>query len=261
MSATLAASQHNQRPDVSDVEWELRTRLAGAYRIADHLGWTEAIYAHITLRVPGQEHHFLINPYGLRYDEITASNLVKVDVEGNVIGDSAYPVNRAGFIIHAAVHRAREDTHCVFHTHTAAGMAVAAQQQGLLPISIMASGFHGRVAYHDYEGPTMRLDEQQRLVANFGEHKVMILRNHGLLTAGPTLEEAFIHMYRLNKACEIQVAAQAGGTPLVIPSPEVCEAAAEMADEFLEYDGQAVGRLEFDAYLRLMDKLDPGYRD
>lgn len=261
MSAPLAAARHNRRPDVSETEWKMRTRLAGAYRIADHLGWTEAIYAHITLRVPGPEHHFLINPYGLRYDEITASNLVKVDVEGTIIGDSDYPVNRAGFIIHAAVHRSRDDAHCVFHTHTAAGMAVAAQQQGLLPISIMASGFYGRLAYHDYEGPTMRLDEQARLVANLGAHRAMILRNHGLLTAGPTLEEAFIHMYRLNKACEIQIAAQAGGTLLVIPSKNVCEAAVGMSDEFLEYDGQAFGRLEFDAYLRLMDKLDPSYRD
>jgi len=261
MSATVATAHRNQHPEISDPEWAMRTRLAGAYRIADHLGWTEAIYAHITLRVPGPGHHFLINPYGLRYDEITASNLVKVDVEGNVIGESDYQVNRAGFIIHAAVHRSRDDAHCVFHTHTAAGMAVAAQQQGLLPISIMASGFYDRIAYHDYEGPTMRLDEQKRLVANFGAHKAMILRNHGLLTAGPTLEEAFIHMYRLNKACEIQVAAQAGGTPLVVPSKEVCEAAVRMSDEFLEYDGQSVGKLEFDAYLRLMDKLDPGYRD
>ncbi len=252
----------NRLPGVSEAEWELRTRLAGSYRIADYLGWSEAIYAHITVRLPGPEHHFLINPYGLRYDEVTASNLVKVELDGTIVGDSSYPVNPAGFIIHSAVHQAREDVRCVFHTHTTAGMAIAAQQQGLLPISIMASGFYGRVAYHDYEGPTMRPDEQERLVASLGANKVLILRNHGLLTTGATLEEAFINMFRLQRACEIQVAAQAGGAALTIPSESVCEDAARMADEFLEdTSGDDLGKPEFDAYLRLMDKLDPSYRD
>ncbi len=246
--------------DIVEAQGAARRKLAAAYRIVDHLGWTETIYAHLTLRVPGTD-HFLINPWGLRYDEVTASNLVEIDIDGNIVGPSNYPVNRAGFVIHSAVHAGRDDLHCVIHTHTTAGMAVAAQKDGLLPISIMATGYHGRVAYHDYEGPSLNLAERERLVASLGERKVLILRNHGLLTGGATIEEAFILMFRLQRACEIQVAAQAGGSALTIPTEEVCEEAARLTDDFLDgNDGTPTGKLEFDSYVRLIDRLDPSYK-
>ncbi len=246
---------------IESEEWALRVRLAAAYRILDYLGWTETIYGHVTLRVPGDDNHFLINPYGLRYDEVTASNLVKVDLEGRIVGASDHPVNPAGFVIHSAIHGARHDVGCVMHIHTIAGMAVAAQKHGLLPISMPAAGFYDRIAYHDYEGPSIDLDERQRLVASLGDKKVLILRTHGLLTCGATLEEAFILMFRLQRACEIQIAAQAGGAPLVEPSKAVCERAAAMTDEFLgANDGLPVGKLEFDSYMRLIEARDPSFR-
>ena len=239
---------------VTSREWSLRGRLASAYHVVEHLGWTESIYGHITLKVPGPERHFLINPYGLRYDEVTAENLVKIDLDGQPVGPSAHAVNVAGYVIHGAVHEARSDLACVFHTHTTAGMAVAAQAAGLLPISIHASGFYDRIGYHDYEGPSLDGNEKTRLVESLGEHKVLILKNHGLLAAGSTLEEAFILMFRLQRACEIQVAAQAGGAELVIPDEATCLAAAEMVDRFLAgNEGYGVGKLEFDAWVRLVD--------
>lgn len=237
-------------------EHTMRQRLASAYHVVEHLGWSESIYGHITLKVTGSENHFLINPYGLRYDEVTADNLVKIDLDGQAVDGSPHPVNVAGFVIHGAVHAARSDVACVFHTHTTAGMAVAAQADGLLPISIHASGFYKRLGYHDYEGPSLDQDEQSRIVASLGDHKALILRNHGLLTAGATLEEAFILMFRLQRACEIQVAAQAGGSPLVVPDEATCRGAAEMVDQFLAgNEGKGVGELEFDAWVRLVDEL------
>jgi ribulose-5-phosphate 4-epimerase/fuculose-1-phosphate aldolase len=262
MASVETRARPGAAPEISEDERRLRVRLAATYRIVDHLGWTDTIYGHATLRVPGPERHFLINPWGLRYDEVGASNLVKIDLEGNIVGRSNYPVNRAGFVIHSAIHGAREDALCVLHTHTIAGMAVAAQDEGLLPISMYATGFHGRIAYHDYEGPSLRTDERARLVADLGEKKVMILRNHGLLTCGATLEEAFILMYRLQRACEIQLAAQAGGAPLTVPPAEVCEEAAALSDEFLSgNEGQSVGKLEYESFLRMVDRIDPSYRN
>lgn len=246
--------------EIERAQWAARQKLAAAYRIVHHLGWTESIYGHLTLRVPGTD-NFLINPWGLRYDEVTASNLVEIDIDGNKVGSGSHPVNKAGFVIHSAVHAGRDDLHCVFHTHTTAGMAVAAQQDGLLPISIMATGFYGRVAYHDYEGPSLDLGERERLVASLGERKVLILRNHGLLTAAPSVEEAFVLMFRLQRACEIQVAAQAGGA-LIIPPTGVLEDSARLTDSFLEgNDGAPAGALEFESYVRLIDRLDPSYKD
>ena len=248
--------------ECSPAEWESRQKLAGAYRILDHLGWTETIYGHITLRVPGPDTHFLINPYGLRYDEVTASNLIKIDLDGNTIGTSNYRVNRPGFVIHSAVHCARNDAHCVLHTHTVAGMAVSAQRKGLLPISMPATGFHERIAYHDFEGPSLELSERERLVENLGNKNVMILRTHGLLTCGTTLEEAFILMFRLQRACEIQIAAQSAGGELIVPPKNIRERSAILTDEFLsDYGGHNAGKLEFDSYLRLIDRKDPTYRD
>src|SRR2546421_10121233 len=178
MSAVLAPQS-----SIIPAEWALRVQLAAAYRVADHLGWSELIYTHISMRVPGPEHHFLINPYGLRFDEITASNLVKIDSDGNAINPGGYPANKAGFIIHSAIHMARADAQCVWHMHTLAGMAVSAQDEGLLPVHMYSHNFWKRASYHDFEGPAMRLDERSRLVKSLGtENQALILRNHGLLT-------------------------------------------------------------------------------
>lgn len=243
-------------------EHALRVRLAAAYRIADHLGWSELIYTHISLRVPGPDHHFLINPYGLRFDEVTASNLVKIDADGKNVGASAYQANEPGFVIHGAVHMARDDAQCVFHTHTLAGMAVSAQDCGLLPVHMYSHNFYGKVGYHEFEGPAMNLGERERLVASLGQHPVLILRNHGLLTVGSTVQEAFLLMWRLERACQIQLAAQAGGTKLHLPPDEVCAASARMGDEFLTVRGAVgFGELEFAALERIIDNKDPSYRN
>ncbi len=187
MNAPTSAAAIAPVGAIDPAEWTLRVELAAAYRIADHLGWSELIYTHISLRVPGPEHHFLINPYGLRFDEVTASNLVKIDADGRTVGAGAYKANEAGFVIHSAVHLARADAQCVFHTHTLAGMAVSAQAGGLLPIHMYSHNFYGRVAYHDFEGPSMNLGERERLVASLGSQPALILRNHGLLTVGRTV--------------------------------------------------------------------------
>ena len=246
------------RPARESAERALRVQLAAAYRIADHLGWSELIYTHISLRVPGPEHHFLINPYGLRFDEVTASNLVKIDFEGNPVEASEYASNKAGFIIHSAIHMAREDAACVFHTHTLPGMAVSAQEQGLLPVHMYSHNFYGRLSYHDFEGPSMRLDERERLVRSLGSNQSLILRNHGLLTVGRTIPEAFLLHWRLNRACEVQLAAQ--GAKLRIPSREVCEQSAAMGDEFLN-DAAPMGELEFQSLVRVIEARDASYKN
>ena len=180
-------------------EQELRIQLAACYRIFDHMGWTEMIFNHITVKLPGDEHHFLINPYGLHYSEVTASNLVKVDIEGNIVEDTDYTVNPAGIIIHTAIHAARPEVHCIAHTHTNAGMAVACSQEGLRTDNFYSALLHNRVAYHDFEGLTVRDDEKPRLVANLGNKGLLILRNHGLLTCGRTIPEAFINQWTLER--------------------------------------------------------------
>jgi ribulose-5-phosphate 4-epimerase/fuculose-1-phosphate aldolase len=254
MSAVLTP-----RPSVSPAEWALRVQLAGAYRVADHLGWAELIYTHISVRVPGPEHHFLINPYGLRFDEVTASSLVKVNDRGETVGQQEYSANKAGFIIHSAIHMAREDAQCVWHMHTLPGMAVSAQEDGLLPVHMYSHNFWNRLSYHDFEGPSMRLDERARLVQSFGSHNQgLILRNHGLLTVGRTIAEAFIRFWRLNRACEIQLTAQAA--KLRLPSPEVCEASFQMGEEFLT-DQAPLGQLEFDSILRKLESRDASYKN
>jgi ribulose-5-phosphate 4-epimerase/fuculose-1-phosphate aldolase len=240
------------------VERRLRVRLAAAYRIADHLGWSELIYTHISLRVPGPEHHFLINPYGLRFDEVRASNLVKIDLEGNPVGEQPYGANKAGFVIHGAIHAARDEAQCVFHTHTLAGMAVSAQEDGLLPVHMYSHNFYGRLAYHDFEGPSMRRDEQQRLVASLGTHTALVLRNHGLLTIGRTVPEAFVRMWRLERACQVQLAAQ--GAQMRLPSSDVCLQSRALGEEFLT-DSAPLGELEFSALERVIERKDPSYKD
>jgi len=253
MSAVLSP-----KTGIEAAERALRVQLAAAYRVAHHLGWAELIYTHISARVPGSQHHFLINPYGLRFDEVTASSLVKVNANGETVGPQEYSANKAGFIIHSAIHAAREDAQCVWHMHTLAGMAVSAQDEGLLPVHMYAHNFWNRVSYHDFEGPSMRLDERGRLVRSLGSNTALILRNHGLLTVGRSIPEAFIRFWRLNRACEIQLAAQSA--KLRLPSAEVCEASYAMGEEFLT-DQAPVGELEFNALVRKIDSKDPSYKN
>lgn len=239
-------------------EWRLRVELAACYRIVDHLGWTELIYSHITTRLPGASDEFLINPYGLRYDEVRASNLVRIDLDGNIIGESAWPANPAGFIIHSAIHAAGANARCILHTHTTAGVAVSAQQGGLKMESLYASLLHGQVAYHDFEGVTVRDDEKARLVENLGGRKHLILRNHGLLTVGETVAEAFLRMWHLNRACEVQIAANAGGAPVIAVPDEACAASAAA---WAGYDQvEPHGARAFAAFWRLIDDREPSYR-
>ena len=246
---------------VSEEEWKVRVDLAALYRVVAHYRMTDLIYTHISARVPGPEHHFLINQYGRMFHEMRASDLVKIDLDGNVVEDghqSTRRVNAAGFTIHSAIHAAREDLMCVIHTHTAAGMAVAAQRQGLLPISQHALKFYGKLAYHGYEGIALELDERERLVADLGPTKQsMILANHGLLCAGRTIPEAFSNIYYLERACQAQVAALSGGCELMIPSTEVCEHTAKQ----FEGDGDPA-RYDFmwESCLRLIENERPDYR-
>ncbi|MDB5827825.1 MAG: putative aldolase, class 2, partial [Variovorax sp.] len=207
----MNASTQNLKALVSAEEWQLRVDLAACYRLVALYGWSDLVFTHITARIPGPEHHFLINPYGLMFDEITASNLVKIDMQCNKVIESPYPVNPAGFVIHSAVHEAREDIVCVMHTHTRAGVGVSAQKNGILPISQQSTFVLGSLAYHDYEGVAFRDDEKPRLQADLGTANFLMLRNHGLLVCGKTIADAFLSMYTFENTCQIQVAAQAGG--------------------------------------------------
>jgi len=234
-----------------------RAELACAYRLFAALGWHELIYNHISLRVPGRHDRFLLNPFGLMYREITASSLVEVDLDGRPSDPGAPPINPAGFVVHAAVHRARPDAACVMHTHTSAGMAVACQRDGLRMLSFPSLFYAGRIAYHDFEGITLDTDECGRLAADLGPHNAMILRNHGLLTCGPTVADAFAELYHLQRACEVQIAAQSAGAPLVVPADEIAAKAARQFDATARAGDQ--NRLLFAAMRRWMDALDPGY--
>lgn len=247
---------------VSDAERRLRVELACAYRLVDYFGWTELIYGHLTARVPGPEHHFLINPYGLNYDEVTASNLVKIDLDGNKVDDSPHAVNFAGFIIHSAVHMSDTDRHhVVMHTHTRAGMAIAAIKEGLLPVSMGSSGFYDNLAYHEYEGPSLDLDERGRLLESLGDKTAMILSNHGLLVAGRSVPEAFLRLYRLERACQVQLDAAAAGT-LNVMSDKMARHSGKGIDQFSEIESDdGIGQLEFTALTRKMDRLDNSFRD
>ncbi|MBX9399482.1 class II aldolase/adducin family protein [Streptomyces sp. TRM72054] len=244
-------------------ERRLRCELAAVYRLVAHYRMTDLIFTHISMRLPGPDHHFLINPYGLLFEEITASNLVKIDMSGRPVEPTPYAVNPAGFVIHSAIHGARTDAQCVLHTHTRAGCAVAAQQDGLLPLNQMSMEFHNRVGYHDYEGVVLNLREQERLVADLGSHPALILRNHGLLTVGESAAQAFLRMYYLEKACEIQVTAQAGGTALAMPPDAVCEYTAQQLSRTADDDFQNDNAydLAWSAMLRLLDRIAPDYCD
>ena len=244
---------------VSPEEWKLRVDLAATYRLVAMYGWDDMIFTHISARVPGPEHHFLINPYGLLFEEITASSLVKIDMDGNKVVDSPYPVNPAGFTIHSALHMNRDDAHCVIHLHTDDGVAVAAQEDGLLPLDQHAMMVLGDVAYHDYEGIALDLDERDRLVADIGKDKhVMMLRNHGTLTLGGSCADAFMRMYYLERACTMQVRALSGGAKPNKVNQGVAEKTAGQAAYAFE---GLLGALAWPALLRKLDRLDPGYRN
>jgi ribulose-5-phosphate 4-epimerase/fuculose-1-phosphate aldolase len=244
-------AKHNIDP----AEWEQRLNLAACYRLVEHFGWTDLIYTHISARVPAEPGHFLLNRFGLLFEEVTASNLIKVDLDGNVIGDPSAPVHKAGFVIHSAIHGGRENVDCVIHTHSKAGVAVAAMKEGLLPLSQHAQLFYGRVSYHDYEGLAVDLDERTRLVRDLGDNPVMILRNHGLLAVGTSVPLAFANLFNLQFACEAQVLAMAGNAPLNIPPAAVSEHTARLA-----VAPEAPFGTEWAGLLRKLDRLDASYR-
>jgi ribulose-5-phosphate 4-epimerase/fuculose-1-phosphate aldolase len=233
---------------MSGEEWSVRLELAALYRAFDWLGWTESIYNHITARVPGAGRHYLINPYGLNYNEVTATNLVKVNLAGEAVDGSRYPVNKAGFVIHSAIHAAREDAHCIIHTHTSAGSAVAVKREGLSYDNFYGSTLYGMVAYHDYEGVTTDLAEQPRLVQSLGDKPILILRNHGLLVACRSIPEAYMIYWTLQRACEIQVATGALPGDNVPVSQRVLDEMPARTAAFRT--GPRPGGLPFDALLR-----------
>ena len=239
-------------------EQELRIRLAGTYRVFAMLGWTELIYNHITVRLPGPTPRFLINPFGLHYTEVKASNLVCIDLEGRIVGDSPYRANPAGFVVHAAIHGSVPDAHCVMHTHTTAGLAVACSKAGLENSNFYSAQLQGMVAYHDFEGITVHVEEGPRLVANLGEKPLLILRNHGLLSIGTTIAQAFARLWTLNRACEIQLATAALGPARMIPD----EVAARCTRDSLQFDPRyGAGEDVLDALLRQVDRIDPSYKE
>ncbi|HVQ75550.1 MAG TPA: class II aldolase/adducin family protein [Candidatus Binatia bacterium] len=250
-------SLHDQ---VSPEEWATRVDLAACYRLVARYGWEDLVFTHITARVPGTEDQFLINPYGLFFDEITASSLVKIDLEGRKVQESPFPVNPAGFVIHSAIHAARHDARYVLHTHSVNGVAVSTQREGLLPISQHSLFVLASVGYHDFEGPALRDDEKPRLVADLGDRSCLILRNHGLLTVGKTAAEAFVNMYYLEASCAIQVRAQAGGGEL-IPVPKEIVDTTYTQSRAAARPGGGPGGLVWPGLLRRLDRIDASYRN
>lgn len=250
-------NQTSLKSRVSEAEWRTRVELAALYRLVALHGWDDMIFTHISARVPGPEHHFLINPYGFYFDEITASSLVKVDLEGAIVQETPYFINPAGFTIHSAVHAAREDARFVIHLHTVAGVGVAAQAEGLLPISQNACLLHHQVAYHGYEGLALHHDERERLVADLGDKPLMLLRNHGTLAVGETAAQAWTGIYFLERACAQQIAALASGRDRVLIAPEA-------AQEETREQGRGIGfvsALAWPGALRQLDRRSPGYED
>jgi ribulose-5-phosphate 4-epimerase/fuculose-1-phosphate aldolase len=239
-------------------EWQARVLLAACYRVLAHLGWTEMIYNHITLRVPGPERHLLINPFGLHYTEVTASNLVKIDLDGSILSQSRWPINPAGLAPHAAIHRHIEAAHCVMHTHTTAGLAVACTRGGLSMTNFYSAQLYGKVAYHDFEGITVNPEEGPRMLAAMGGKPILVLRNHGLLAWGETLPQAFAHLWTVQRACEIQVAAQGLGDELIEIPQAVLEQATRVSLQFDPKYGAGVDM--FNALIRQIDRIDPSYK-
>jgi len=250
------------RPDVtrSEAEWQARQELAACYRIFDLLGWSESVYNHISVKVPGEDHAFLINPYGLLYSEVTASNLVKIDIDGNTLGASAYPVNKAGFTQHAYFHRHLHWANAICHVHTTASMAVCSLEEGLLPINFYACNFVGRLAYHKFEGVTVRAEEGERLLANLGNRNILMLRNHGPVVLAPTLPSMFLQMWALQRACEIQLATLSMGQPVsLVPADVVAVHQRDLGS--VAVPGTQPGATDFAAWVRRIDRVDRSWRD
>jgi len=250
---TIASMQDRVSPE----EWQTRVDLAACYRLVADFGWDDLVFTHITARVPGTEDQFLINPYGMMFDEITASSLVKIDIHGNKLDESPFPVNPAGFTIHSAIHAHRHDAQCVLHVHSINGVAVSAQKEGLLPISQQSIFVLSSLAYHDYEGVALRDDEKPRLAADLGERTYLMLRNHGLLTLGRTIADAFVNMYVFEAACMIQIRAQAGGGDLIRIPSTIRDTAQSQAKTVAKSQG---GMLAWPGLLRRLDRKDPSYR-
>ncbi len=248
----------HRKIECSDDEWQARLDLAGCYRIFDMLGWSESIYNHISLRVPGEEAAFLINPFGLLYSEVCASNLVKIDIDGNVLDGSAFPVNKAGFTQHAYFHRHIDRAHAICHVHTSDTMAVCSLEGGLQPTNFYACAFIGQLGYHDFEGITVRAEEGDRLLANLGDKRVLMLRNHGPVVLGKTIAEMFFTQWALQRACEIQVRTMAMGRPILVADDVIAVHQRDMAQ--VQIPGGA-GAADFAAWLRRVDKLDRSWRD
>jgi ribulose-5-phosphate 4-epimerase/fuculose-1-phosphate aldolase len=242
----------------SPEEWAIRVDLAAAYRLVAHFRWDDLVFTHITARLPGPEHHFLINPYGMMFDEITASSLVKIDMQGKKVAENPWPVNPAGFTIHSAIHAARHEVQCVLHTHTLNGVAVSAQKKGVLPLSQQSIFVLQNLAYHDYEGVALRDDEKPRLVADLGSKSYLMLRNHGLLTVGRTIAEAFQAMYLFETTCAIQIRAQSGGGELIPVQQGIIDTAMQQAREVS--NGMGAHQLIWPGLLRRLDRLDNSYR-
>lgn len=252
----MNAPHKSMREQVSAEEWQLRLDLAACYRLIAMHGWDDLVFTHVSARLAGPEHHFLINPYGMTFDEITASSLIKVDMECRPLHETAYPVNPAGFVIHSAIHAARDDVVCVLHTHTSAGVAVAAQKNGLLPISQQATVALASLSYHGYEGIAVHDDEKLRLQKDLGGSTNFILRNHGLLTVGASVGEAFFAMFTLESACQIQVLAMAGGTPLIEVEKPVLDGVRSAVQKVTKGIGAT---LVWPALLRKVQRTNPGY--
>ncbi len=254
-------AQSNRPSDIPEDEWAMRVDLAAAYRLVQHFGWSDLLATHLSARVPGPHDHFLINGFGLMFDEISASNLIKVDMESNKLTDSEYDVNPAGFVIHSAVHMARPEVACVIHTHTQAGTSVASQKHGLLPMTQHALAVIAQTGYHEYEGIATDLDERQRIARDISDKNVLVLRNHGLMTVGRTAGEAFMWMYRAERACRMQVAFQQTGAELM-PIPEHVQQVTIERNKFNNSPQgyRPIGKREWPALLRLLDRVSPGYK-
>lgn len=255
---SAAETQVSLKDAVSEAEWQVRVDLAAAYRLVAHYGWDDLIFTHLSARVPGPEHHFLINPYGMMFEEITASSLVKINLQGEIVTPSPYFINPAGFTIHSAVHAAREDALCVIHLHTDYGIAVSAQKNGLLPVSQQSLLALASLSYHEYEGLALNADEKARLVADLGDKHNLILRNHGLLTVGKTAAEAFLAMYILERACRIQILAQSGGGTLVPVAEPIIEGVAAQMNAVTVGQG---AQLTWPGLLRKLDRMDSSFRN
>ena len=249
-------SLDNVRAQVSEAEWQVRQDLAAAYRLVDHHRWSDMVFTHLSARVPGDEDHFLLNPFGFLFNEVTASNLVKVDADGNVVLDNGFGVNAAGFTIHSAVHGARSDAHAVMHLHTDAGVAVSSTEAGLLPLNQHAMFVYHDTCYHEWEGVALNLDERERLIADLGNHHLMILRNHGTLAAGGSVASCFMRLYYLERACQIQVKATAAGE-LHMPNQEAIDMMQETFSNPMAWEGLA--KSAWPALRRQADRLDPSY--